>query len=194
MSGVRITVTVDDRSMRQGLLELAARGRQLAPAFRSIGELMLRSTDRRFSTQVSPDGVPWAAISTGWREAKRRNRHLSQILQMRGRLRGSIAYRATNDEVAIGTNVIYGAIHQLGGDIEQGARLQVMAFRGSVKKPGKFLSRAAAGKSKKAVTIRVAQIAARTITMPARPYLGISIQDRTGIARIIARHLAGGDA
>lgn len=191
MSGVRVEVTVDDRELRAGLTELLARGRDLGAAFKSIGEMMLRSTDNRFRDQVDPEGAPWLPIDPAWRDQKRRRGHIQKILQMRGRLRGSITYKDSNDRIAVGTNVVYAAIHQLGGEIDQAARTQVLAFRGPANKPGRFISREKAGKSRKAVTIRIATIKARTITMPARPYLGLSGQDRERVVKILTRHLRG---
>ena len=191
MSGVRVEVTVDDHQLREAMTELLARGRDLGPAFKSIGEMMLRSTDQRFRDQVDPTGAPWLPISAAWKDEKQRRRHLQKILQMRGRLRGSIAYKASNDRVAVGSNVVYAAIHQLGGEIQQPERTQVLAFGGTARKPGKFISRAKAAKSKKAIAVRFANIPARTITMPARPYLGLSTQDRERMAKILTRHLRG---
>lgn len=192
MSGIRVELDVDHRQIRGALAELAARGRSLQPAMRSIGEMMLRSTDDRFRDQVDPEGNRWQPISPAWKEQKRERKHLQDILQMRGRLRGSITYKAASDRVAVGSNVVYAAIHQLGGSIRQGARTQVLAFKGSENKPGKFMSRKAASRRKTAVTIRIASIQARTITMPARPYLGLSSQDRERVLTILMRHLEGG--
>lgn len=191
MSGVRVEVGVDDRQFQAAMVELLARGRALEPAFKSIGEMMLRSTDQRFRDQVDQEGAPWLPISAAWRDEKQRRGHIQKILQMRGRLRGSVTYKASNDRVAVGSNVIYAAIHQLGGDINQPERTQVLAFQGPATKPGRFISRAKAGKAKKAVTIRIATIKARTISMPARPYLGLSADDRERVAKILARHLRG---
>lgn len=191
--GVRVEVSVDDKQLRTAMTALLAKGRDLEPAMRSIGEMMLRSTDQRFRDQRDPEGKAWLPISPAWRDEKKRNKQLQTILQMRGRLRGSIAYHASNDRLAVGSKVVYAAIHQLGGSIQQGERRQTLAFHGKDEtKPGKFISRDKASKAKTAVTIRFATIKARTITMPARPYLGLSKDDRERAAKILARHLAGG--
>ncbi len=188
MSGVRVEVTVDDRQLRAVMSQLLARGRDLEPAFKSIGEMMLRSTDQRFKNQVDPEGAPWLPIDPEWRDEKRRRGHIQKILQMRGRLRGSIAYKASNDRVAVGSNVVYAAIHQLGGDIDQPRRTQSIAFT----RKGKFASAKQVAKKPSKITHKEVSIRARTIHMPARPYLGLSSQDRERVSTILTRHLSGG--
>lgn len=187
MSGVRVEVGVDDRQFQAAMVELLARGRALEPAFKSIGEMMLRSTDQRFRDQVDPTGAPWLPIDPAWQDEKRRRGHIQKILQMRGRLRGSIAYKANNDRVAVGSNVVYAAIHQLGGDIDQPRRTQSIAFT----RKGKFASAKQVAKKPSKITHKDVTIRARTIHMPARPYLGLSATDRERVGKILARHLSG---
>lgn len=188
MSGIRLEVGINDRELQAAMLQLVARGKDLGAPLRSIGEMMLRSTDQRFRTQRDPEGSPWTPLQPGTL-AKKRN---SKILTEAGNLRGSIAYRVSGDRLDVGTPSIYGAIHQLGGEIKQGARAQIMRFHGTdPKKPGKFMSKKQAGKAKSAVTIRIASVGSRTIRMPARPYLGMSADDKARVVKILARHLAG---
>lgn len=84
----------------------------LTPAFRDIGEAMLNSTRERFTSQTAPDGTPWAALSPGYKQRKKKN--ADKILTLHGRLRGTLNYRAGPQEVRIGTPLIYGATHQFG--------------------------------------------------------------------------------
>jgi len=44
-----------------------------------------------------------------------------------GRLMNSITYKAHSDKVEIGTNVVYGAIHQLGGKAGRGRKVDIPA-------------------------------------------------------------------
>ena len=192
--GVQIRVEINDKAFRRALGRLKANAENLRPALKSIGEAMLRSTDDRFKNQVSPDGLPWTPLSRPWRAYKERKHYILKILQMRGRLRSSIVYQVGDDELAVGTNVIYAAIHQLGGEIRKGARKQTLAFKGSEKKPGQFMSHQAAGRRKTAVTIRFANIGEHTVKMPARPFLGFSERDKRAALAIIREHLAGENA
>ena len=107
-----IDITVDDRELRTLLQALQARLGDLTPAFRDMGEHLLNSTRARFRAQTAPDGSPWAALSPGYRAAKKKNK--DKILTLQGRLRGLLTYQASQDALRIGTPLIYGATHQFG--------------------------------------------------------------------------------
>ena len=91
---------------------LQARLADLTPVFQDIGEAMLNRTRERFNSQTAPDGSPWAALSPGYAQRKKRNK--DKILTLRGNLRGLLNYRAGPHAVRIGTPLIYGATHQFG--------------------------------------------------------------------------------
>lgn len=90
-----------------------------------------------------------------------------QTLTQTARLSSSITYTATAKQVEVGTNVKYAAIHQFGGKIKA--------------KKKKFLKFAVNGKwaQKKVVTI------------PARPYIGFSQDDREDIKALFKQALKG---
>jgi len=74
-----------------------------------------------------------------------------QTLVDSGRLRDSITHAVEPGRAVIGSNLVYAAIHQLGGE---------------------------AGRN-------------RSVTLPARPYLGISPADEIEIGAILDDHLSG---
>lgn len=169
MPSVRINTRIDDRRIRHALERLQARAARLRPAFLEIGEHLLQTTEERFRTERAPDGSPWAPLHPATRARKRH----PKILTERGRLRGSIVYRASDKRVEIGTNVLYAAIHQLGGRTRphpiRPRRKKALAWPGArhpvrgVQHPGSLI--------------------------PARPYLGLSAADRREVVRIIHDHL-----
>ena len=77
-----------------------------------IGEHLVTSTLLRMEEAVSPEGDPWAA----WSDDYAAKREGGAMLMDTERLAGSITYRAETQRVEVGTNVIYGAIHQAGGE------------------------------------------------------------------------------
>ncbi|MFV0678997.1 phage virion morphogenesis protein [Ottowia sp.] len=101
-----------------GLEPLAARLRGLATMDTAalmprIGEHLLASTRKRFSTETAPNGAPWAAL----KHPSRKKHKKDKILTLRGFLRGSgLRYQPEKRSVAVGTNLIYGATHQFGRD------------------------------------------------------------------------------
>ncbi len=95
------------------------------------------------------------------------NKRGGKILTLHGYLCGSIIGQATKDYAEVGSAMIYAAIHQYGGTIK--AKVQnFLKF--------KIGERWA---SKKAVTI------------PARPYLGMSKQDETNIGVEVENFING---
>lgn len=133
-----------------------------------IGETLVSSTTQRFVDGQGPDGVPWEPLAAatrlarvgGNKQSRKKNGSFRagalrvldnmKVLVDRGHLRDSITYEAGTDQVAVGTNMIYGAIHQFGGQAGRG----------------------------------------RAVTIPARPFLGISADDEREINLIAQYHIA----
>lgn len=113
MTGARIRIDVlgiDDVQRRLG--SLAAAGRDLRPVMEDIGEHLVRTTKDRFRDQRDPQGAPWAPLSESTRQRKKRNK--VRILTLDGFLGGTIAFRASSDEVLTGSPLIYAGTHQFG--------------------------------------------------------------------------------
>lgn len=116
-----IKIDIDDRALLRGLARLRAQMGNLTPVFADIGEYLIRETDNRFRDQKAPDGSPWQDLKPAtWKRKKNR-----KILTERTRLRGSLAYQAGPDRVEVGTNVVYGAIHQFGGKAGRGGSAEI---------------------------------------------------------------------
>ena len=123
-----------------------------SPLLAELGEYGLRSTRARFKTQTAPDGTAWAALQPWYQKEKRRNKN--RILTLNGDLRGKMTWQPVGDRtVEIGSNLPYAAVHQFGATIKPRAA-KVLMFRGHV---------------------------AKSVTIPARPYLGLSDEDRSEI-------------
>ena len=123
-----------------------------SPLLAELGEYGLRSTRARFKTQTAPDGTAWAALQPWYQKEKRRNKN--RILTLNGNLRGQMTWQLVGDRtVEIGRNRPYAAVHQFGATIKPRAA-KVLMFRGHV---------------------------AKSVTIPARPYLGLSDEDRSEI-------------
>lgn len=124
-----------------------------SPLLKEISEaVVLRSTRERFKTQTAPDGTAWAALQPWYQKEKQRNKN--RILTLNGYLRGRMTWQFVGDRtVEIGSNLPYAAVHQFGATIKPRAA-KVLMFRGHV---------------------------AKSVTIPARPYLGLSDEDRSEI-------------
>lgn len=114
------TIEIDDRRIKAALRRLAASGRDLTPAMRDIAGLLEASARRAFEQERSPDGKPWADLSDLTKRRRAATGHWpGQILQVTGRLIGSLAssYDATSAQA--GTNLPQARTHQKGA--KQGA-------------------------------------------------------------------------
>lgn len=114
MSGASISFDV------QGLPQLKARINKLASRsnfnelLESIGAEIESQTHRRLQEEKqSPEGDAWDA----WSDNYVQSRHSGHSLLMNeGELDDSIQFLVVGDEIHVGTNLVYGAIHQFGGE------------------------------------------------------------------------------
>jgi phage virion morphogenesis protein len=160
MAGATIDITFRDRQVRSMLDSLAAMGRDAARLLRPIGVGLVANTKDRFDAGRGPAGYRWAPLHPAYLAVKRGPSILKASLQ----LQRSITFAVAGDELAVGTNKIYGAIHQFGGTILP-------------KRPdGRLFLRTASG---------AVWGVAREVTIPARPYLGLSDLDVDTIGDVV---------
>lgn len=116
----------------------------LTPLMEDIGTILMRSSEERFTTKLSPDGEYWENLmpSTVARKGD------DNILVDSGRL-SEIIYHAYQDRVEVGTPETYGVYHQFGAKKRNGE------------------------------------------DMPARPFLGLSDDDKQDIYAMINDYLMG---
>mgnify|MGYP003666670622 FL=1 len=91
----------------------------------------------------------------------------TSILYKSGALAGSIDYVADDDSVIVGSGLVYARIHQLGGKI--------------VPKNGNAL----------VFAIGNSLVSVKSVTMPARPYFGLSSENRADVLDAAADWLEG---
>ncbi len=113
----------------------------------SIGEALVSGVKTRFKNEEDPEGRKWEPSARALAEG-------GKTLTDTARLRDSIDYAATPTKVMVGSNLPYARIHQYGGTIRP-RKAKRLIFNG----PG--------GE----------KIVAKQVTIPARPYLGVSKAD-----------------
>lgn len=187
MAGARVEITRNTASPK--LKRLAARlhgeGRQLL--FADMGEYLLRSTRERAAKQIDPDGNKWRALSPGYAKWKAKKRPGVPVLKFDFHMLGDqLSYEAGQDELLVGTNAPYGAIHQFGGTVHRPAHSRKLAF--GKDKPNRMKVFARAG-SKDVDHEQWATVDAYDVTLPARPWLGLSQEDDTELLAIVVDHL-----
>lgn len=149
--------------------------------YKDMGEYQVQSTQQNFRDSKAPDGSKWLPNSEttymsilgsqhqnkdGTLNRKGINRVQSKKpLVGRGLLRDQIHYQISGDLLLVGSNLIYAAVHQFGATI----------------KP----------KNKKTLSWKIGNVSvfAKKVVIPAREYLGISVQDETELQNIVADHI-----
>lgn len=127
----------------------------------SVGEALVSGTLKRFDAEQGPDGQKWQT-------SKRAAAQSGKTLTNNGHLKGSIDKYVTSDKVMVGSNLPYARIHQKGGTIKP--------------RKGKYLK--FKGQGGKDVFVK-------EVTIPARPYLGVSKEDMEEVRQTVADFLAG---
>lgn len=127
----------------------------------SVGDALVSGTLKRFSDQEDPQGKKWEPSARAAEEG-------GETLTDTAALRKSIDYAATSEKVMVGSNLPYARIHQKGGTIKP-------------KKAKKLVFKGRGGK----------KVAVDKVTIPARPYLGVSADDMKDVRETISDFLAG---
>ncbi len=154
MAGVTVSYELKDSGVIKGLDGLMLLFRNTQPMMAAIGTGLVASTHMRFVSQKSPEGEAWEPLNPEYAKGKRNSR----ILTESGRLRNSINDQAGNDWVRVGTNVLYAAAHQFGVTIKP-RKSDHLYFR-----------------------MNGALYVMDEVTLPDRPFLGISRDDEDMIA------------
>jgi phage virion morphogenesis protein len=134
------------------------------PLMQDLGELLTRSTKKRFAEGVSPDGVRWAPKSqttlerSGIRTSNRVD--IRPLFGPSGALNSTISPEPSRTEVLIGSALIYAAVQHFGA------------------------ARGAFGRMSNGSPIPWGNI-------PARPFLGVSAEDEVDIAATVEDYLTG---
>jgi len=158
-----LVIEVDNAQARAWFGALLKRGDDLAPLMRDIGEILTKSTQQRFRDGVGPDGVPWEPLADGSGRTP---------LLDSGRMRDEIFPRSGGDWVEISATAKQARFHQFGTD-----PYVILA------KPGKALSwpglPSRVNKAGKTVPGAVKKV--NHPGLPARPFIGLSLDDREQI-------------
>lgn len=184
MTGISMEFEFDDREAQAMLRGLISRMDNRRPFFERVGDRLVNSTSLNFHNERAPDGTPWTPLKAATIRARTRKGQLPlTILRTNTRigssLAGSVNRQASKDEVKIGTPAAYGAIHQLGGTISKPSR-QANIYR--MKDKNGTVGRRFVSKDE-ANHVTDVTIPAHSISIPARPFLGVSPADREAIIK-----------
>lgn len=154
---LRLTLEVRDQAALAGLAKLRAGLHARTGLLNTLGEYLVEITKQRIRDGgPAPNGTPWKPLQPLTLELKKNKDH--GILWDSGMLKDTLAFDLEGDNaVAIGSMMVYARIHQEGGTIKP------KEGRKTLYVPGRGFR--------------------RSVTIPARPYLGVSVADRGVLER-----------
>lgn len=108
-----LTITVDDRTFRAYLAELAQRMDDLTPVMQSIGQELETRISARFETESDPTGAAWAPWAPATLESYPDDGN-GRILDRYSDLMGSLSWDADASSVRVGFGQPYATYHEWG--------------------------------------------------------------------------------
>lgn len=162
MSSISVKMEGDTEELLSKLKKIS--NTDTAGTIKAIAEGLRTSTVERFANEESPEG-------TKWKPSVRVSENGGKTLTKSAGLKTSIKSQSNNSGLAVGTNLEYAATHQYGADRTIHARkVKNLKF----KVGGRWVS---------TPSVRV--------SIPARPFLGISKDDDAEIKEIVEEIVRG---
>ena len=121
-----IEIKIDNKEVLTRLQELASRGENLRPLMKNIAGIMATATEDNFKNEGRPD--KWVDLSeTTKKQRQKIGKYPGQILQVSGQLASSVSTAYDDNSAVIGSNLVYAAIHQLGGQTGKNKKTTIPA-------------------------------------------------------------------
>lgn len=125
MSNEQIEIKIDNKKVEKALLEIAQKTSNLRPLMKNIAGIMADSTEENFKVEGRPK---WKDLSEKTKTARKKTGHYpGQILQVSGQLALSVTTQYDDSSAVIGSNKVYAAIHQLGGQAGKNKKTTIPA-------------------------------------------------------------------
>lgn len=158
-----ITIELANREVLDYLQQLQQRVGDMTPALQDIGEYLIASTKERFATSTGPDGKKWADNSP---LTLSRKKGTQPLIGETKRLSTEFSYFIGNNELNFGSPLEYAPVQQFGASQGAFGRGSFKTRKGSFPIPWGDIE--------------------------ARPFIGISDDDRVEILDIIQSYLSSG--
>jgi len=116
-------ITIDDAEVKAKLAKLSGLMKALRPVMLEIGNMLRNETELSFENEKTPWGAKWEPLSAVTIARKGHSKILTDSTQ----LSGSFIVKADNDSATVGTNKVYAAIHNFGGNAGKGKKIKIPA-------------------------------------------------------------------
>ena len=120
-----IEIRLDNKELQQALNKLAEKASNLRPLMKNIAGIFEDSVEENFEQQGRPK---WEGLKKPTIERRVKKGYWpGKILQMRGELAASITSNYDENSATVGTNKVYAAIHQFGGEAGKNKKVKIPA-------------------------------------------------------------------
>lgn len=168
---MQIRFTMKELGVMTRIDRIEARLKDITPALKECGLVLIRSVAKNFAAGGRP---------VRWKPSRRARTTGGKTLMKTARLKNSMTMKVLGRILRVGTNVVYAAIHHLGGRIRKNVtvkehyRIITKAFGKSI--PGRRVLVRSHGRQ-------------MNIDMPARPFLMAQEGDIRIFKRILTDHV-----
>lgn len=149
------------------------------PLWNEIGRALVEINKKRMDSGRGPDG-------RFWKKSLRAKLGKGKTLINSGKLQNSLQFVASKYGITLGSNLVYSAIHQLGGTIgsvsaKERARVKALRKRGRPKTVVKRYLKFPLANGK--------WVSVESVVIPARPFLGVSRTDEQTVLKVVEQFL-----
>ena len=121
-----IEINIDNKEILKALKKLSEKTQNLRPVMKNIASIMIDSVEENFAQQGRPKWKDLAEVTK--KQRKKEGKWPGMILQKsQGGLAQSISSEYGDDYAIVGTNKVYAAIHQFGGDAGRKKKVKIPA-------------------------------------------------------------------
>ena len=121
-----IEIRIDNKAVEEALLKVASKCEDMKPLMKNIAGIMADSVEESFEQEGRPD--KWQELAESTIKHRKKTKHWpGRILQVEGQLATSITTQYDSESAVIGSNLVYAAIHQLGGQAGKSKKVEIPA-------------------------------------------------------------------
>lgn len=170
-----INIQIENRKALSMLSKIEQQMEDTTPLFKSISETLANETEWNFQQQGRPRWLPLADSTKAKRLRNNNGSNMLMILQESGLLAASITPAYGPSWAAVGSNLPYAPVHQLGGTIHHPERTSITRLaenkNGALKRQRSNSNLAVFARRDHKAREMPSQTKAYDVEIPARPYL-----------------------
>lgn len=115
MAGIKLELLKQDELEAAITRAIAVMDGEQSLLLDDIGNHLVNSTRRRAEREISPDGMPWAALSPRYKKRKAAKRPNRGLLRFDNHMLGDqLSHQTLGKTLFVGTNAKYGAAQHFG--------------------------------------------------------------------------------